>query len=232
MRIIMVEFRCCPSVMCADPLRLERDLSELADAGVDEFHFDIMDGAFVPNLTFGFEVVKAVKSRFSIHCNVHLMVERPERHLARCIEAGADSVTVHVEASAHVNRLLNQIREQGASPGIAINPATPLTRLEYLLPLVDRVCIMTVNPGDAAQKLIGSSFERVRILRENLQYQKYPAKIEVNGNISAQNAGRLAAVGAEIFVLDRASLFMTDERSFAERLTAFKKQASVAKAIA
>jgi ribulose-phosphate 3-epimerase len=218
--------------MCADPLRLERDLAELAEAGVEEFHFDIMDGSFVPNLTLGFDVIKAVKGRFGIHCNAHLMIERPERYITRFVEAGADSVTVHVEASAHCNRLLNQIRELGASPGIALNPATPLTRLEYLLPLVDRVCIMTVNPGYAGQKLISSSFDRVRILRENIRYHKYGAQIEVDGNISAENAGRLAAVGAEIFVLGTASIFMTDDRTLGERLRAFKQQASVAKAMA
>ncbi|MCC6142875.1 MAG: ribulose-phosphate 3-epimerase [Candidatus Hydrogenedentes bacterium] len=228
----MDEFRCCPSVMCADPLHLHRDLQALQEAGADEFHFDIMDGSFVPNITLGVDVLKAVKQRFGLHCNAHLMIERPDRYVDRFIQAGADSVTVHVEACLHANRVLNQIRDLGASPGIALNPATPLTRLEYLLPLVDRVCIMTVNPGYAGQKLIPSAFERVRILRENIKYHGYRAKIEVDGNISAENAGRLAAVGAEIFVLGTASIFMTDDRTFAERLRDFKKQASIVRATA
>jgi ribulose-phosphate 3-epimerase len=164
------------SVMCANLLRLEDDLKALEEAGCHELHFDIMDGVFVPNITLGFDLIKAVHKASSLPCSAHLMIVRPERYVQRFVEAGCASVTVHVEATLHAQRLLTQIREAGASPGIAINPATPLTKLEYLLDYVDRVLVMTVDPGYAGQKIIPNAFERVRILRENIRHRKLDGK--------------------------------------------------------
>jgi ribulose-phosphate 3-epimerase len=193
--------------MCANLARLEEDLQALETAGADELHFDVMDGLFVPNYTLGFDFIQAARRCCKLTCSAHLMIMRPELYIDRFVEAGCGVITIHVESTPHAHRLLGRIRDLGASPGIAINPATPLTDLEYLLPLADRLLVMTVDPGYAGQKILPISFERVRILRENIVFNKYDARIEVDGNISVENAARLARVGAEIFVLGTAAIF-------------------------
>jgi len=207
----MSKFVSSASVMCANLGRLEEEFHALEAAGVDELHFDIMDGKFVPNFTLGSDFIKLAKSCVRTHCNAHLMVLNPERYIQRFVDAGADSISVHLEACTHPHRVLAQIRDAGASPGIAINPATPLTKLDYLLPLADRVLLMTVDPGYAGQKFIKSGVERCKILHENIRYNEYATRIEVDGNINVENAARLARSGAEIFVLGTSSIF-TKER--------------------
>ena len=203
----MPELQYSASVMCADLARLDDDLTILEAAGCDELHFDVMDGAFVPNFTLGFDFIKAAKRCCGLPCSAHLMIERPERYIERFVEAGCDSVTVHVETCPHAQRTLAQIRDAGASPGIAINPATPLTKLDYLLDYVERVLVMTVDPGYAGQQLIPEAFERVRILKDILDYRESTARIEADGNIGVDNAARLANAGAGIFVLGTSSIF-------------------------
>jgi len=213
------------SVMCANLARLETDLKRLEDAGCDELHFDIMDGRFVPNFTLGFDLIKAVKRCCALPCNGHLMVSRPAQYIDRFVEAGCDSITVHVETCPHAHRVLAQIRDAGASPGIALNPATPLTKLNYLLEHVDRALVMAVDPGYAGQKILPGAFDRVRILRENIAYRELPVQIEVDGNINVRNAAMLANAGAEIFVLGTSSIF--NGRDLGHALDEFK--AAVAK---
>jgi len=198
---------CSASIMCANLLRLEDDLKTLEAAGCDELHFDIMDGMFVPNLTLGFDFIKTAKRGCKLPCSGHLMITRPEQYIERFVEAGCNSVTVHVETCLHPQRVLTQIRDAGASPGIALNPATPLTKLDYLLDYADRVLVMTVDPGYAGQTLIPSAFDRVRILREVISFQEVKVKIEVDGNINVHNAALLSKAGAEIFVLGTAAIF-------------------------
>ena len=209
--------------MCANLARLEEDLQALEAAGADELHFDIMDGLFVPNYTLGFDLIKAAKRSCALPCSAHLMILRPERYIQRFAEAGCDIITVHVEACTHTDSILHQIRSAGAQAGIAINPATPLTALEYLLPLVDRVLIMTVDPGYAGQAIIPSAFERTRILRDSIHYHEHRTQIEVDGNINIENAARLANAGAEIFVLGTSSIFNGPETNFSTTLPQFKK---------
>ena len=193
--------------MCANLLRLEDDLHALKAGGIDELHFDIMDGSFVPNLTLGFDIIKAARSCVDIPCNAHLMMYHPERYVQRFVDAGCSSISVHVEACTHPHRVLGQIRAAGASPGIAINPATPLTKLDYLLAEADRVLVMTVDPGYAGQAIVPFAIERVRILTEHLRHRKTPLEIEVDGNISPENARKLRDAGARVFVLGTSAIF-------------------------
>lgn len=199
------------SVMCANLARLEDDLKALEDSHCDELHFDIMDGLFVPNFTLGFDMINAVRRCCRLPCSAHLMISRPEDYIDRFAEAGCGSITIHVESCAHPQFLLARIRDVGASPGIALNPATPLTRLDYLLEFVDRVLLMTVDPGYAGQKILPSAFERVRLLRENLDHRRLATRIEVDGNINVRNAALLSRAGADIFVLGSSSIFTGGE---------------------
>lgn len=218
----MTPTRHAASVMCANLARLEADLTALAAAGIDELHFDIMDGEFVPNYTLGFDLIRAARQCCTIPCHAHLMIARPERYIQRFSEAGCDAISVHVEASPHIHRLIQQIRALGVSPGIAINPGTPLTALKYLLPEVDRVLLMTVDPGYAGQKIIPNAFERVRLLHENLRYYEHRAFIEVDGNIDVANGAKLARLGASSLVLGTSAIFTPDTRDLAAALHAFK----------
>jgi len=216
-------------VLCADPGRLEEELQALKTAGIEELHFDVMDGQFVEGFGLAAGVLRMAKERTGLHCNVHLMTLRPERHIRHFTDAGADSISVHVEASTHIHRTVGQIRDAGASPGIALNPATPLTRLEYLLPGVDRVLVMAVDPGASDARIVPSSLERVRILREHTKYHEYRVQLEVEGGIDAANAARFQAMGADKLVLGRQALFTTPGQNFAEALASFHAAVAVQK---
>jgi ribulose-phosphate 3-epimerase len=217
----MSAFRCAASVMCADLGNLETVFRTAERIGVHELHFDIMDGHFVPNITLGFDFIRMARRVCSLPCEAHLMVSRPERYITRCIEAGAHSVVIHVEAVTHIHRALTHIRKQGAQVGVAVNPATPLRDLTYLLPFVDRVLVMTVEPGFAGQAFLPISLERVRILHEVIRYHKYPVAIEVDGNIHAENAARLLRLGASVFVLGTSALFLSEDTPIEEAYAAF-----------
>jgi ribulose-phosphate 3-epimerase len=182
-----------------------------------------MDGLFVPNFTLGFDFIKAAKRCCGLPCNAHLMISRPDEYIKRFAEAGADYITVHVETLIHAHRTLGLIRAAGASPGIALNPGTPLTKLDYLLDSVDRVLVMAVEPGYAGQKIIPTAFDRVRILRENLEYRKLRVDIEVDGNIDVPNAATFANLGARIFVLGTSSVFGNGGENLGDRFRRFRQ---------
>ncbi len=214
----------CASVMCLDLGRLAEEFRTVQRVGIDELHFDIMDGTFVPNITLGFDFISLAKKCSSLPCWAHLMIERPERYIQRLADIGCAGITVHVESCLHSHRTLRQIRELGVSPGIAINPMTPLDELEYLLPEVDRVLIMAVDPGYAGQKIIPQSFERVQLLSRKIQYHHYPIEIEIDGNITVKNCAKFIRLGGNIFILGSSSIFFGSTRNYEESFPQFKKK--------
>lgn len=189
-----------PSILSADFGRLAEEIKAVEEAGADWIHIDIMDGHFVPNLTIGPAVVKALRKTTSLPFDVHLMIEEPDRYLDAFIDAGSDILTVHVEAAMHLNRTVNRIREKGIKVGVSLNPATPVSCLEEILPDCDLVLIMTVNPGFGGQKFIASSLPKIRKTREMIAALGLPVILEVDGGITLDNIGKVSAAGADVFV--------------------------------
>jgi len=209
--------------MCANFKNLAADVQRLNEAGAAYMHFDIMDGAFVPNFTLGPDVMRHVRELTSVPFDIHLMVLRPEEHLARFDIREGDYVSIHAEACYHIERTLKSIRDLGARPMLALNPATPLSVLDYVLDALDAVLILTVNPGYAGQKLIPATLTKIADLKRRLGEQgRYDIEIEVDGNVSVENARLMRARGADIFVAGTASLFAPggDILTQAERLKA------------
>ena len=193
-----------PSLMCADFMNLGRDIKEMERLGIDYLHIDIMDGSFVPNYTLGTDFVSAVKKITNIPLDIHLMIDEPERKLDWFDFGEGDYVSVHYEATKHVQRALQKIKDKGAKTMLAINPATPLCVIEDVAADLNAVLIMTVNPGFAGQKLVPQTLDKIKRAK-NL----YPdIEIEVDGNVSFENAKLMSQAGADIFVAGSSSLFM------------------------
>lgn len=199
-----------PSVLNSDLTRLAGSLRLLEQAGADYVHLDVMDGVFVPNISIGIPVVASVRAATRLPLDVHLMIDAPERYIAEFVEAGADILTIHVEATRHPHRALQMIRERGASTGLAINPGTPIDHAVELLPLCDLVLVMSVNPGFGGQKFIPQTLGRLERVRAAIHDGDYTTLVEVDGGVSAHNAAEIASAGADILVSGTA-LFGADE---------------------
>ncbi len=198
------------SMMCADFLNIGQAVKELEAAGADYLHFDIMDGHFVPNFTLGPDMMKSIKRVTDIPFDTHLMVYEPERYVESFIEAGSDLVVIHVESCRHLHRTLNLIKKNGAQACVAINPATPLSTLDYLLDEVFMVLIMSVDPGFAGQKMIPSAIGKIKQLKQKIDDAGLDVHIQVDGNVSFENAPKMAAAGADILVAGTSSVFHRD----------------------
>jgi ribulose-phosphate 3-epimerase len=189
-----------PSVLPADFARLGEECAQLGKAGVDRIQFDVMDGHFVPNLTFGPDVIAAVRSWVDVPFEAHLMVTEPSPLLARFVEAGCERLIVHAEACTHLHRVLGQVRELGAAAAVALNPATPAEAVAHVLDLVDLVLVMTVNPGWGGQAYLASMEPKVAEVRAMLDRLDHPVDLEVDGGIGPSTIAGAAAAGADVFV--------------------------------
>lgn len=207
-----------PSILSADFARLADDIAKVEAAGADWIHVDVMDGHFVPNLTLGAPVVAAIRKVTKLPLDVHLMVTNPAELVDSFVAAGADWLTVHVEAESHLHRLVHRIREQGVKTGVALNPATPLGVLEEILPDTDLILLMSVNPGFGGQKFIPSVVDKVRRMKQLIQSRALTAAIEVDGGINIDTASQVIAAGAEILVAGSAVFGNSDLRAAMENL--------------
>jgi ribulose-phosphate 3-epimerase len=199
------------SVACANLARLEDDLRQLRDSGIDSLHIDIMDGRFVSNFALDFSLMETIGAITDLPLDCHLMIEEPERYVDRAAAAGAQSIAIHYEATRHAQKTLQQIRDAGAKAAIALNPATPLHSLEYVLDDIDVVTIMTVNPGAAGQRLIPAMLGKIRDTRQMLDTAGYPAvEIQVDGNVSFAHIPAMVEAGATILVGGTSSVFHKD----------------------
>jgi len=193
-----------PSILSADFARLGEDIVAAEKAGADMIHVDVMDGHFVPNITIGPPVVKSVKKIASIPLDVHLMIEDPDKYIKDFADSGADIITVHEEASIHLHRTIQNIKEHGVRAAVSINPATPVSHLDIILPYVDMVLIMSVNPGFGGQKFIPEVLSKIKQLKHGINENKYKIEIEVDGGINADNVAEIVQAGADIVVMGSA----------------------------
>ncbi len=189
-----------PSILSADFSRIGEEIKRIEDAGADLIHVDVMDGHFVPNITVGPFIVEALRRTTSLPLDVHLMIEKPELYISEFADAGADIITVHVEACVHLHRVIQTIKEKGKKAGVSLNPATPLELIRYVLNDIDLLLIMSVNPGFSGQKLISSALQKIREAREMINKAGADVTIEVDGGIKSDNIEEGAAAGADIFV--------------------------------
>lgn len=195
-----MEYIVAPSILSADFKNLGAQVREVAEAGAKYIHIDVMDGSFVPSISFGMPVIQSIRPCTEAVFDVHMMVRDPGRYIEAVSKAGADVITVHAEACAHLDRVVNQIKEAGCKAGVALNPATPIHVLDCILGQLDMVLVMTVNPGFGGQKFIPYTLDKIRGLRRAMAERGIRADIQVDGGVSAANVREIMDAGANIFV--------------------------------
>lgn len=209
-----------PSILAADFARLGEEIAAVEAAGADLLHVDVMDGHFVPNLTIGPPVIKAIKAVTKLPLDVHLMVEQPDALLPDFIDAGSDNLTVHVEACRHLHRTIQSIKDAGVRASVVLNPATSLHALDEILPEVDMVLLMSVNPGFGGQRFLPATLDKIRTLRAQIEERQLPVAIEVDGGVKADNAADICAAGADVLVAGTAIFGQPDYGAAIQELRA------------
>ena len=212
-----------PSILSADFTRLGEEIKDVVDAGADYIHIDVMDGHFVPNISIGPMIVKAVRRVTSLPLDVHLMISEPDDFIDEFAKAGASIITVHAETLNHLHRTVQHIRDEGVRPGISLNPATPLEVLEYILEGLDMVLLMTVNPGFEGQEFIPEVIPKIERLREKIDKKGLDIEIEVDGGINPETISRVSSAGANVFVAGSAIFYSED---YAQTIRLMRKRIS------
>lgn len=207
-----------PSILSADFVRLAEEIKAAEDAGVDMLHIDVMDGHFVPNITIGPAVVESIRNITRLPLDVHLMIDEPDKFLADFIKAGADFLTVHVEASVHLHRTIDYIKTCNVLAGVSLNPATPIWNLDNIIEYLDLVLIMSVNPGFSGQKFIPSMLNKIRLLKKLLNERGCNAIVEVDGGVKLDNAKNISDAGADILVMGSAFFGSGDYKVFMKEI--------------
>jgi len=208
-----------PSLLSANFSNLKDDILKLEEGGADYLHLDVMDGIFVPNITFGAPVIKNIRKVTEIPFDVHLMIEKPERYIKDFVDAGADIITVHQEATIHLHRTIEMVKSYGVKAGVALNPATPLESIEYVLDYLDLILIMSVNPGFGGQKFIDSVTRKIKRIKNTITERNLDILIEVDGGIKLENFKEIVDCGVDIIVVG-SGIFEAED--IAERTRMFK----------
>jgi len=207
-----------PSILSADFGRLAQEVKHAEQAGADMIHIDVMDGCFVPNITIGPLIVEAVKKATMLPLDVHLMIIQPEKYIEDFVKAGADILTVHVEACPHLHRTVWQIKESGIRVGVSLNPATSLSSIEEIIHDIDLILIMSVNPGFGGQKFIPSTLDKINRAKKMILSNKLQTVIEVDGGVKLENAKKIVQAGADILVMGSAFFKQKDYKKFMKQL--------------